>query len=106
MVCNAMKAKYYDAISTILSGVGIACSTHSEELTVKMCQDVDRILKHICEVGHENGYTMVVVGTNAEATRVPVTDDDVDPMNNVPCAVIPAEGQAFEKTQCRQGGRK
>ena len=92
MVCNAMKAKYYDAISTILSGVGIACSTHSEELTVK--------------VGHENGYTMVVVGTNAEATRVPVTDDDVDPMNNVPCAVIPAEGQAFEKTQCRQGGRK
>ena len=97
MMANAMKSGYYDQVTTILAGAGTACSTFSYELVVDMCKEVDRVLKVICEAAKENGYTVVAVGTHAEATHVRENEEEAVVCNNVPCVIVPPEGVKYER---------
>lgn len=105
MIVNAMKSGYYDQVTTILSAAGTACSTFSIELTVDMCKEVDRVLKVICEAAKENGYTLIAVGTHAEATHVRENDEEPVVCNNVPCVIVPPAGVKYERqTRWVDGG--
>lgn len=88
-------------ITLMLSAAGIVTQSKSVDLVKDMCQQVDRVLKTLAEMAEKTGYTLVVVGTHAEATRVPETDDDKAPCNNVPCIIRPCEGQTLQRVERR-----
>ena len=96
-----MESGYYDMITIMLSAAGIVTQSKSVDLVKDMCQQVDRVLKDLAETAEKTGYTLVVVGTHAEATCVPENEDDKAPCNNVPCIIRPCEGQTLQRVECR-----
>ena len=61
-------------------------------------------LRRVCEAAHQNGYCVVVVGTDGFATHVPLREADSFPVVNVPCVVLPAEGQKLRRCEGRRVG--
>ena len=106
MACMAMKAQRYDAVYLGFAGALLGAVKQSEMLTRVMCMEIDRLLQQVCEAAAQNGFAVVVVGTDGLATRVPQGGERTLPLVKVPCVVVPAQGAALEKKECRAEGKK
>ena len=100
----ALAAQRYDALYLGFAGAIVGCLKRSELLTTVLCKEIDGLLRRVCEAAHQNGYCVVVVGTDGFATHVPLREADSFPVVNVPCVVLPAEGQKLRRCEGRRVG--
>lgn len=101
LVRTAMKSRYYDQITTILSGPCKKAAVGNYEETVSLCKEMDGLLKSLYEVAKESGYTLIMVGTNGDCAAVPKDVKEKSKCLNVPCFIVPGGATQATRQECK-----
>lgn len=103
-VIKAVASGSYDVIACNLCAPDIAASTGSEDLTIKACEAMDRIIHRLVEGVLAVGGVLMIVGDSghAEALRDQLTNEmnKHATANPVPCIII---GTAYEGLKASAG---